>query len=591
MSVTKPQLFWNSVRHTRLGQLYHRLRLTAKRKLRQRLALSMERYRGGAGRAPLPELRHWLPPIMAPRCELVVEREAAHKPHGQSLNGQRHGAAQRAEIVLRFLGEEVAFGEPYNWRPEERQHGTRLWLLNLHYMEYLEGLSDAAFKRLVLDWAANVTPHVRGYWLDVWNCYALSIRVVVWMQQLALRPGVFSDAEEARILASLVQQLRFLVANLELDIGGNHLCKNIKALLWAGAVFAGPEADAWRQLGSRLLERELGEQVLDDGFHFELSPAYHNQVLVDLLECYHVLPAGPLRQRLGEQLARMVQVTQDFTHPDGQVSLFGDGGLHATYQPAECLRAYAAVIGHEPSREDRYLAYEQAGYYGWRRGPDLFLFDCGPLAPDHLPAHGHGDALSFEWSIEGQRVIVDAGVYEYNAGPRREESRATFSHNTVSLDRIDQSEFWKSFRVGRRARIVERQVEFSSDGVRIAAAHDGYRRLPGSPVHRRQVIYVGDSLVIDDQVEGGCGQRAEAVLLLHPDCRLVRSDAQTLEIEFGAGALVIECVGKLTTTEAQWYPDQGVALPTIKIIADYGPAPCHGSLRLRVHRRSPLSSV
>ena len=87
-------------------------------------------------------------------------------------------------------------------------------------------------------------------------------------------------------------QMNFLKSNLELDIGGNHLVKNIKALLWASQFFEGPEADRWRELGLKLLRKAIEEQVTPDGAHFELSPAYHVQVFADLLECYSVLDDG-----------------------------------------------------------------------------------------------------------------------------------------------------------------------------------------------------------------------------------------------------------------------------------------------------------
>ena len=56
------------------------------------------------------------------------------------------------------------------------------------------------------------------------------------------------------------------------------------------------------------------------------------------------------------------------------------------------------------------------GYFGARLGDDYLVVDCGRIGPDDLPAHAHGDVLSFELSIAGHRIIVDQGVYEYVAG-------------------------------------------------------------------------------------------------------------------------------------------------------------------------------
>ena len=69
------------------------------------------------------------------------------------------------------------------------------------------------------------------------------------MQQLARRGDRLPSTFRSEVEASLTEQIRFLVHNLETDILGNHLIKNVKALLWAGAFFSGAEAERWRALG------------------------------------------------------------------------------------------------------------------------------------------------------------------------------------------------------------------------------------------------------------------------------------------------------------------------------------------------------
>src|SRR5690606_274787 len=92
-----------------------------------------------------------------------------------------------------------------------------------------------------------------------------------------------------------------------------------------------------------------------------------------------------------------------------------------------------------------------------------------------------------EYSVGGQRLVVDTGVFEYNAGPRRERSRSTAAHNTVTLDDTDQCRFFGAFRVGRRLRVTHCEVSAQPGELCVDAAHDGYRSLPGAPLHRRVV--------------------------------------------------------------------------------------------------------
>ncbi len=563
MNLKKAQLLYHSMRHTRAHQLFFRFALLAKRKFRVRTA-SQALIERTAMADPNSLALAALPPkpTLAPREYLVKSLDK-----GIELN-----------FLNRVRSLRNADGS-IDWRPEELKTGTRLWLLNLHYTEFLEGLPPEEAGRVMLDWVAQVKPFEAGYWLDNWNSYSLSIRVVVWMQQLSARELGLSEPEKQRIKGSLIAQMRFLRKNLELDIGGNHLIKNIKALLWASAFFEGKEAERWGLLGSQLLAREVDEQILADGMHYELSPTYHNQVFADFLDCYTVLPDGQTRDRLGLTLDTMAQLVADFRHPDGGVSLFNDCGLYFAYSADACLAAYASLREHTPDPQ-QHVALPTSGYFGLREGSDLFLIDCAELAPTYLPAHGHGDALSFEWSVDGQRIFVDPGVYEYNPGPKRAYSRATSAHNTVNLDGEDQSEFWKAFRVGRRARISTCEYQVTESGFKLSGAHDGYTRLAGKPVHERRFEVTRQRIQIVDRITGGSGQLAQAVLLLHPEATVEQLDENTVKINAAKAVVQVSASAPIHVDTASWHPDQGIDLSTQKLRIDYGNAPCQGELVL-----------
>jgi uncharacterized heparinase superfamily protein len=552
------QLFRSAV-HTRPSQLAERL----KRLARQRLHDLWPARTAARLRGPAPELSPTPPkPIFAPRDERVL-----------SLEGR---------LCASFLNTTHSLAAPIEWNPALTPDLERM---NLHYMEYLEALDDEPFERVVREWIDAVPLARRGSWSSAWNCYALSLRTLVWMQQLAVRRNRLAPAFLELVHASLVEQLRFLETHLELDIGGNHLIKNAKTLLWAGAYFTGDEAARWRALGETLLAAELEEQILADGMHYERSPAYHTQVFADFVECASVA-TGPLRARLVQTLGRMAQALVDLTHPDGQTSLFNDGGLDMSYSTEACLVAAKEVGVERPTPRERFELRE-AGYFGARIGSNYLLVDCGALAPDHLPAHGHGDALAFEWTLHGQRIIVDAGVFEYERGPLRDAVRSTRSHNTLTLDDLDQSEFWSSFRVGRRARVRVERFEKLGQGFVLEGSHDGYSHLAGSPRHRRRIIAARESLVIDDEVVGGARQSVRARFLLHPAVRVEASKHQMV-LRRGAVAVVLETRGTLELVDAWWYPDFGVKQRTKQIVVAYPPAPSRGFVRLQ---RVPVEAL
>jgi uncharacterized heparinase superfamily protein len=551
----------------------------------------------------LASVLHTRPAQLAWRARNVVSRAAASRFAGPLRDALRRRAAAVARgaspgeapcplparagmfrregdrVVLRFLGREMPFARTIDWGVAREGRVSQLWGFHLHYHEFLEEAGTEDFQAIVLDWIARNPPYAPRAYYDAWSSYALSLRVVVWMQQIARRrdelPPAFLDAA----LRSLVEQVLYLEAHLERDVRGNHIIKNLKALLFAARFLGIAGAEHRRDRAASLLAAEIDEQILPDGLHFERSPAYHAQVFADLIECHEVLPGGPRKASLAARLDAMAQALADTTHPDGLPSLFNDGGLHMAHAPADLLAAWEAISGRRPAPRPE-IRLDAAGYFGLRTGDDLLLVDAGRIAPDFLPAHGHGDILAVEWSAGGRRLLVDTGVFEYAPGPRRDRARATASHNTVTVNGADQCEFYGSFRVGRRANVTVERAAFAGGAIDLAASHDGYRRFTGAGVHRRTVRGRADAFTIEDSVAGTSGV-AEAWLVLHPDAR-VTIDGTRARIVSGAVSLDCEASAPFEAQAWEWWPDFGVAVATTRLRVVYGPLPARGRLSFRV---------
>ena len=80
--------------------------------------------------------------------------------------------------------------------------------------------------------------------------------------------------------------------------------------------------------------------------------------------------------------------------------------------------------------------------------------------------------------------------------------RSTRAHNTVEIAGADQCEFFGAFRVGATRPAARRVGRALDDGLELAAWHDGYRRLPGRPVHHRELGYAAEgALAVWDTVD------------------------------------------------------------------------------------------
>jgi hypothetical protein len=543
-------------RHIPTAKLARRIELSLRRRMRDLWTLPAVDGRSPARESSPPR------PLFAPRRGMI-------EWHGRTARFRFVGHAETLSVP------DVDFGAP---GPGPQY---QLWRMNLHYMEYLEEVQDdLLWSGLAGAWIDANPPGRRGAWKDSWNSYALSIRVVVWMRELARRAGRLPARTVARAEASVAGQLRFLEDNLETDLGGNHLVKNIKALIWASAYFSGAEAARWRTIGVELLQSELAQQILEDGAHYERSPSYHCQVFADLLEIRHALGKDPLGGEIDAALRRMAQVTADLAHPDGRVALFNDAGLDMAYAPAECLKAYERLFNRRPAPR-KMFALENAGYFGLRSDDTYFVLDCGRIAPDDLPAHGHGDVLSFEWSVAGNRIIVDPGVFEYVAGERRRRSRAAASHNTLCFEGADQADFFGAFRCGRRPNVEVLKYEPGGDGFVLEGTHDGFAHLEGAPRHVRRFEVGPEQITIHDRIEGKPAVPADIGFLLAPGVQVEASGSEAL-LSKAATRIRMTSTAPIRVEEAVWWPNMGHEEQTKRLRIGLAPGARQASTHLQL---------
>ena len=127
------------------------------------------------------------------------------------------------------------------------------------------------------------------------------------------------------------------------------------------------------------------------------------------------------------------------------------------------------------------------------RHEDLYMIvDCVPDDPRVPLGHRHNSRLSFELFAYGKSFIIDPGTYIYTADPEwRNMFRSTAYHNTVKVDKQEQSEFDPSvlFWFGKQAevRVNEWQTEDEYDFLDVE--HSGYERLADPVIHRRQIFF------------------------------------------------------------------------------------------------------
>lgn len=379
----------------------------------------------------------------------------------------------------------------------------KLWTYNLNYFDYLlqPGISEDTGRSLIQDFLSNTSNIKIGV-----EPYPTSIRIVNWIKFISRY-----HIQEDSINSSLFDQIRLLDNNLEYHLLGNHLLENAFALIWGAWYFK----DTKRfHKAKKIISQELNEQILPDGAHFELSPMYHQLILLKLLDTTQLLKSDPntdavfihtLEYKAGMMLNWLGQIKNQ----NGSLPNFNDATPGVAPSVKDLFR-YGKHLDIPISNNPLHASgYRKLICNEWE-----LTIDIGNIGPDYIPGHAHSDTLSFELHVEQVPFIVDLGISTYEKNERRQWERSTAAHNTVQIENIEQSAIWGGFRVGRRAK----PLAIREQSNQIEAAHDGYKKWNIYPSRKWTISKSG--IEIDDVINGNGYKTATARFYIHPSHRL-----------------------------------------------------------------------
>ena len=459
-----------TVVHLRPAQLANRTRLRAQQAGLRRFP--------EAGRLVLP----------GPDPATAVGWPDAARPVDALTPGRWPGLAELRTGKIRLLG----LARELGW---EHPDAPRLWRFHLHYWDWAWGLAAdqdrlaarALFARLWRSWQVSAG-FGRG---DAWHPYPAALRAWSWC---GLHRALVAGSDiEPDFIAGLAAHAGFLRRHLEYDVGGNHLVKGLKALAGLAVFFAD---ERLLRLALRRLTSQLARQVLPDGGHYERAPAYHCQVLADLIDVADLLRAAG-RTPSGEittAIERMRGWLGAVLTPDGRVPLVNDG--------YPVVRELIAELRPGPIPDSPLLVLPATGLVRAEAGGWHLLADVGPPCPPSLPAHAHADTFGCLVYVDKVPLLVDTGTSTYESGPMRRHERSTAAHSTVQVDGANSTEVWGVFRAGRRARVSGLAVHADATRVTCEAVHDGFRGLHGRPLHHRRWSLTSDEFRVEDTVTG-----------------------------------------------------------------------------------------
>lgn len=339
-----------------------------------------------------------------------------------------------------ILNRSKEFKEGIDW--DFLEYG-KLWCYNLNYFEYLDSLDRESGVKLILEFIDSKEKKI-GL-----EAFPISLRGINWIKFLSRY-----RVKNQKISNSLYSQYQILSKSIEYHILGNHLLENGFSLLFGSYYF---QDEKLYNLAKNILIKELKEQILRDGAHFELSPTYHQLMLFRVLDSINLVKNSDFKSKellkfLEDRAKPMLNWIESISFRGGEIPLFNDSS-NSVAPTTKSLIEYAKRLGID-FRDREYRVFE-SGYWSYKFREYQIAIDMANIEATYIAGHTHSDIFTFELYSKNRAIIVDRGVSTYESSSQRLLERSIKSHNSVEIEDFEPIEIWSSFRVGERGYISD----------------------------------------------------------------------------------------------------------------------------------------
>jgi hypothetical protein len=478
--------------------------------------------------------------------------------HLDAVHGKQ--APRKVFYKIRYLDFDEVGDSKITWELNRHQH--LVTLAKAFRLTEERRYADEIFRQ----WGHWHTENPYPFGINWVSSLEVALRGLSWIWTYQLLEGTPVMPREFRKVYLRSQALngRHIERYLSTYFSPNtHLLGEAVALLFIGTLC--PEisrAEHWKSLGWGIVLQEAQRQITADGFHFEQSTYYHIYAIDFFL---HAVVLANLNEfAIPVELEKTIERILDallLLGRAGAPPLLGDddGGrlFDARRNRSEHLLdplAAGAVLFQRGDfkaaagqlREETLWLLGEQGVAEWDclqtqqqdeasaslQSAGLYLLaTANPASQLAINAgsqsvgrggHSHADALSICLHSDGAALLIDPGTFEYvGDDAQRDFFRSTAMHNTLTVDRVSQSESAGPFAWKQLAHAKTEQWIAGENFDLFVGSHDGYSRLASPVVHRRWVFALKAGLfLVRDLAQGSGRHRLDINWQLGPEMRL-----------------------------------------------------------------------
>ncbi|WP_159021526.1 heparinase II/III family protein [Formosa sp. L2A11] len=285
----------------------------------------------------------------------------------------------------------------------------------------------------------------------VYEVYRAGYRITnwLWIHNMFLSDKAYTDADQLRTIATLLQHGQSLYENNAKFHAGNHQTKGMSALAAISILFRDFEGtDKWYDRAMSRLSEHLEKEINPDGFQFERSVHYHMADINNYFYAYQLTKINNIKvdQAWEDKLHSLFTTLPKIAYPDKNAPVLQDDtdnpwaetndisgaltlgyllyddpsfGYFATNKVDAGMYWFlsnkqVAQLNNIEKKTPEYgsLAFKDTKYYimrqGWEANDDMMIISAGVDADK--PDHQHGDVLGIQAMANGHVILPNYQV-------------------------------------------------------------------------------------------------------------------------------------------------------------------------------------
>ncbi len=360
---------------------------------------------------------------------------------------------------------------------EEKELHSFLWL-NL-----IDRKNDGKSLQKIIDiWILKHWKYKR----HTWESSVLSKRIISWILNVDIILNNGSFYFKKNFLNSIITQTNHLKKNIKFEKNYSKRIEILTALLLSGLVFK--EYINNFNIGIKELEKLVKDYFDDDGFPLTRNPSdliFFSKYLILCKECIK-----DAQQYVPEFLEIIINKNllciKNILTPTNQIPLFNGG-------KEDNLEQFDKLLNNL-SQKSKNKKTMISGIHNFSNKNNAIFFDAGdPPKKDFSRSYQSGP-LSFEYYLEGIKVITNCGFGSNISSKAEFLSRLTSAQSTLTLNDTSVTKFERNNLInkvfGNSVKNTFKVKNFdyfeNKDEIKFTASHNGYEKKFGC-IHKREI--------------------------------------------------------------------------------------------------------